>query len=143
MSISLEEKIQQTGSVIELLRSANGQAITGPKTGAEVTNWHDEQLSWRETCALADLSHHMTDITLKGPDAMKLNNLLLLIMTAISLATLLQNILMMAVFESQVMSQPRIGFGSIVTRVIMNLNINGTSRPRAILLDILKITVSS
>jgi len=72
MSLSLEQKIQETGSVVEVLRSNNGQAITGPKTGAEVTNWHDEQLSWRNTCALMDLSHHMTDITLKGPDAMKL-----------------------------------------------------------------------
>jgi len=72
MSLNLEEKIQQVGSPVELLRGNNGQAITGPKTGAEVTNWHDEQLSWRQTCALVDLSHHMTDITLKGPDAMKL-----------------------------------------------------------------------
>jgi glycine cleavage system aminomethyltransferase T len=39
---------------------------------AEFTNWRDEQRSWRETCALFDQSHHMTDLYVEGPDALKL-----------------------------------------------------------------------
>jgi vanillate/3-O-methylgallate O-demethylase len=39
---------------------------------SEFTNWRDEQRSWRETCALFDQSHHMTDLYIEGPDALKL-----------------------------------------------------------------------
>jgi vanillate/3-O-methylgallate O-demethylase len=39
---------------------------------SEFTNWRDEQHAWRETCCLFDQSHHMTDLTIKGPDALKL-----------------------------------------------------------------------
>jgi glycine cleavage system aminomethyltransferase T len=39
---------------------------------SEFTNWRDEQRSWRETCALFDQSHHMTDLYVEGPDALKL-----------------------------------------------------------------------
>jgi glycine cleavage system aminomethyltransferase T len=38
---------------------------------AEFSNWRDEQRAWRETCALFDQSHHMTDLYVKGPDALK------------------------------------------------------------------------
>jgi vanillate/3-O-methylgallate O-demethylase len=38
----------------------------------EFTNWRDEQRAWRESCALLDLSHHMTDLYVEGPDALKL-----------------------------------------------------------------------
>ena len=39
---------------------------------SEFTNWRDEQRAWRETCALFDQSHHMTDLYVEGPDALKL-----------------------------------------------------------------------
>src|SRR5262249_29775566 len=32
----------------------------------------DEQRSWRETCALFDQSHHMTDLYVEGPEALQL-----------------------------------------------------------------------
>jgi glycine cleavage system aminomethyltransferase T len=38
---------------------------------SEFTNWRDEQRSWRETCALFDQSHHMTDLYVEGPDAVR------------------------------------------------------------------------
>jgi hypothetical protein len=38
----------------------------------EFTNWRDEQRAWRETCALFDQSHHMTDLYIEGVDALKL-----------------------------------------------------------------------
>ena len=39
---------------------------------AEYTNWRDEQHAWRETAVLFDQSHHMPELFLKGPDALKL-----------------------------------------------------------------------
>ena len=39
---------------------------------AEFTNWRDEQRAWRETAVLFDQSHHMPELFLKGPDALKL-----------------------------------------------------------------------
>ncbi len=43
---------------------------------AEYTNWRDEQHAWRETAVLFDQSHHMPELFLKGPDALKLLNYL-------------------------------------------------------------------
>ena len=39
---------------------------------AEFSNWRDEQHAWRDTCCLFDQSHHMTDMYIKGPEALKL-----------------------------------------------------------------------
>ncbi len=39
---------------------------------AEYTNWRDEQNAWRETAVLFDQSHHMPELFLQGPDALKL-----------------------------------------------------------------------
>lgn len=38
----------------------------------EFTNWRDEQRAWRETAILWDQSHHMPELYLKGPDALRL-----------------------------------------------------------------------
>ena len=38
----------------------------------EFTNWRDEQLAWRRTAVLFDQCHHMADLNIKGPDALKL-----------------------------------------------------------------------
>ena len=35
----------------------------------EFTNWIEEQRAWREGCALFDLSYHMSDLELRGPEA--------------------------------------------------------------------------
>ena len=43
-----------------------------PAVPAEFTNWRDEQVAWREGCALFNQSHHMTDLYIKGPDVIKL-----------------------------------------------------------------------
>ena len=39
---------------------------------AEYTNWRDEQHAWREKAVLFDQSHHMPELFLEGPDALKL-----------------------------------------------------------------------
>jgi vanillate/3-O-methylgallate O-demethylase len=39
---------------------------------AEFSNWWDEQRAWRETAILFDQSHHMPELYVKGPDALRL-----------------------------------------------------------------------
>jgi vanillate/3-O-methylgallate O-demethylase len=39
---------------------------------AEFSNWIDEQRAWRETAVIFDQSHHMPELFLKGPDALRL-----------------------------------------------------------------------
>jgi len=69
---SLEEALQAVGSPVKLLRDSQIGPYAFPVVRAEFTNWRDEQRSWRETCALFDQSHHMTDLYVEGPDALKL-----------------------------------------------------------------------
>jgi len=69
---NLEQAIQAAGSAGELLRNSQIGPYAFPVVRAEFTNWRDEQRSWAETCALFDLSHHMTDLYVEGPDALKL-----------------------------------------------------------------------
>ena len=69
---SLEEVLQTAGNPVELLRNSQIGPYAFPVVRAEFTNWRDEQRSWRDTCALFDQSHHMTDLYVEGPDALKL-----------------------------------------------------------------------
>jgi len=49
----------------------NARAHTLPII-AEHTSWQAEQHAWRDACVLMDQSHHMTDLFLQGPDALRL-----------------------------------------------------------------------
>ena len=69
---SLADVLQTVVSPVELLRNSQIGPYAFPVVRHEFTNWRDEQRSWRETCALFDQSHHMTDLYVKGPDALKL-----------------------------------------------------------------------
>jgi vanillate/3-O-methylgallate O-demethylase len=69
---NLEEAVRSAGSPVELLRNSQIGPYAFPVVRHEFTNWRDEQRSWRETCALFDQSHHMTDLYVEGPDALKL-----------------------------------------------------------------------
>ena len=69
---SLQDALQAVGSPVELLRNSQIGPYAFPVVRSEFTNWRDEQLSWRETCALFDQSHHMTDLYVEGPDALRL-----------------------------------------------------------------------
>ncbi|KAA9166137.1 aminomethyl transferase family protein [Amycolatopsis acidicola] len=68
---NLEEEIRAHGGPLNLLRSGRSGVFPFP-IRAEFTNWRDEQESWRRTAALMDLSHHMTDLTVSGPDTYRL-----------------------------------------------------------------------
>jgi vanillate/3-O-methylgallate O-demethylase len=69
---NLEDKLQAAGSAVALARNSQIGPYVYPAVAAEFTNWRDEQIAWRETAALFDQSHHMTDLYIEGPDAIRL-----------------------------------------------------------------------
>jgi len=71
-SNNLEQMLQTAGNAVTMLRNSQIGPYAFPVVKYEFTNWRDEQRSWRETCALFDQSHHMTDMYVDGPDALKL-----------------------------------------------------------------------
>jgi vanillate/3-O-methylgallate O-demethylase len=70
-SETLADALARAGSPVELLRNLSFPPSTFP-VKPEFTNWRSEQRSWLETCALLDQSHHMTDLFIEGPDALRL-----------------------------------------------------------------------
>ena len=72
MSQSLEQLLQTAGDPVSLLRDSQLGAYVYPVVPSEFSNWRDEQRAWRESAVLFDQSHHMAEITVKGPDALKL-----------------------------------------------------------------------
>lgn len=68
---SAAQAIAAAGGVLPMLRDAQVSPTVFPVLG-EFSNWRSEQRSWRETVALLDQSHHMTDLFLGGPDALRL-----------------------------------------------------------------------
>src|ERR687895_2799335 len=69
---SLEDALQAAGGAVALARNSQLGPYVYPAVPSEFSNWRDEQVAWRETCALFDQSHHMTDLTVEGPDAIRL-----------------------------------------------------------------------
>lgn len=68
---SLAQVLESAESTVKMLR-ANDGSKPFPEVADEYTHWIEEQRAWRETCILSDLSHHQTDLFLKGPDALEL-----------------------------------------------------------------------
>jgi vanillate/3-O-methylgallate O-demethylase len=69
---NLEDLLQSAKNPVEFARNSQIGPYVYPTVPAEFSNWRDEQRAWRETCALFDQSHHMTDLSIEGPDAIKL-----------------------------------------------------------------------
>jgi glycine cleavage system aminomethyltransferase T len=72
MSDSLDTVLRAAGNPVAMLRNSQIGPYAFPVVKSEFTNWRDEQRAWKESCALFDQSHHMTDLHLEGPDALKL-----------------------------------------------------------------------
>jgi vanillate/3-O-methylgallate O-demethylase len=72
MSKSLEQLLQEQGNIAQMLRNSKIGAYVYPVVAPEYHNWRSEQQAWRESAVLFDQSHHMADIYIKGPDAIKL-----------------------------------------------------------------------
>lgn len=71
MSESTYQAIQNRGDVVDALRNSATRPAIFPVT-PEFTNWRSEQKAWRESVALLDQSHHMCDLFISGPDALRL-----------------------------------------------------------------------
>ncbi len=69
---NLEALLQSVGNPVNMLRNSQIGAYIYPVVPPEYTNWRDEQRAWQETCVLFDQSHHMVDIYVEGPDALKM-----------------------------------------------------------------------
>jgi vanillate/3-O-methylgallate O-demethylase len=72
MQHSLEALLRRAGNPVTMLRNSGIGAYVYPVVPTEFSNWRTEQLAWREAAVLFDQSHHMAEITVKGPDAVKL-----------------------------------------------------------------------
>ncbi len=69
---SLEDALQAAGNPVDRVRNSQIGPYVYPKVPGEFSNWRDEQHAWRETSALFDQSHHMTDMYIEGPGALDL-----------------------------------------------------------------------
>jgi len=69
---NLEDLLQAAGNPVSMLRNSQIGAYVYPVVPYEYSNWRDEQRAWRETAVLFDQSHHMANIYVEGPDALKM-----------------------------------------------------------------------
>ena len=68
---NLESLLKSAGNTVDMLRNSRIGAYVYPVVPSEFYNWRDEQRAWRETAVLFDQTHHMAELTVKGPDALK------------------------------------------------------------------------
>ncbi|TNC18758.1 vanillate/3-O-methylgallate O-demethylase [Amycolatopsis alkalitolerans] len=69
---NLQELLDQKGNTVEHLRNSQLGAYIYPVVPAEFTNWRREVNAWKDAAVLFDQSHHMANIFISGPDALKL-----------------------------------------------------------------------
>jgi vanillate/3-O-methylgallate O-demethylase len=69
---SLQDGIDRAGSPVGLLWRQERLIWKGPVLADEITGWPAEQSAAFETASLSDLSHHMRDLWIEGPEATKL-----------------------------------------------------------------------
>ncbi|ROS37953.1 vanillate/3-O-methylgallate O-demethylase [Amycolatopsis thermoflava] len=69
---NLQEVLDQAGNTVQLLRDSQIGAYIYPVVPSEFTNFRREVTAWRETAVLFDQSHHMVNLFISGPDALKL-----------------------------------------------------------------------
>jgi len=68
---TLQDAIDQAGSPIRLLWQPGAEPWTPEVVEREYSGWRQEQAAWHEGVALLNLSHHMYDMWIEGPDATK------------------------------------------------------------------------
>jgi vanillate/3-O-methylgallate O-demethylase len=69
---NLQELLDASGNTVELLRNSQLGAYIYPVVPAEFSNWRREQIAWAKTAVLFDQTHHMINLFVSGPDALKL-----------------------------------------------------------------------
>lgn len=68
---SLQDKIDQHGDLWSMLYDGEVHRFQFP-VKPEFSNWIDEQIAWRTSVIFQNMSHHMTDVFLEGPDVIRL-----------------------------------------------------------------------
>lgn len=68
---SLEDRIRRAGDALTMLRTSPIGPFMFPGIPGEFTNWRDEQRAWKDGVALLELSYHMNETHVRGPDAVK------------------------------------------------------------------------
>ncbi|QYN18649.1 aminomethyl transferase family protein [Amycolatopsis sp. DSM 110486] len=69
---SLQDVVDQAENTVDLLRNSQLGAYIYPVVPAEFTNFRREVIAWRSTAVLFDQTHHMVNLFLSGPGALKL-----------------------------------------------------------------------
>ncbi|QCC49435.1 aminomethyltransferase family protein [Halobellus limi] len=69
---SLQTALDAAQDPVGMLQQAGGRWVWPQEVKREYTNWMDELRAARETCVLADLSHHQMDQVIEGPDSFDL-----------------------------------------------------------------------
>ena len=69
---TLQDVLDAAADPVRMLRNSRLGAYVYPVVPGEFTNWRDEQRAWRTTAVLFDQSHHMAELTVRGPDALAL-----------------------------------------------------------------------
>lgn len=69
---SLQDGIDKAGSPMKLLWQQDPAPWNPENIEPEYAGWRAEQHAWHEAVSLSDLSHHMFDTFIEGPDATRL-----------------------------------------------------------------------
>src|SRR6267154_6160334 len=69
---SLQDGIDKAGSPLKLLWKPNAPPFRVPVVEPEYVGWREEQGAWRYGPCFSDLSHHMSDTFMEGPDCTRL-----------------------------------------------------------------------
>ncbi|MEU1183413.1 aminomethyl transferase family protein [Streptomyces sp. NPDC005820] len=69
---SLQDGIDEAGSPVELLWKPHAEPWLPEVVDREYAGWRLEQRAWHQGVALLNLSHHMYDMWIDGPDATRL-----------------------------------------------------------------------
>jgi vanillate/3-O-methylgallate O-demethylase len=69
---SLQDGIDKAGSPVKLLWKPNAAPFKVPVVAPEFTGWREEQGAWHRAPTFSDLSHHMSDTFIEGPDSRRL-----------------------------------------------------------------------
>ena len=71
-SPSLQDGIDKAGSAVGLRWTDKPRVWTPPVVAPEYSGWRQEQAAWQNGVALMDLSYHMWDTFIAGPDATRM-----------------------------------------------------------------------
>ncbi len=69
---NLQEVLDHAGNTVEHLRNSQLGAYIYPVVPAEFTNFRREVTAWQRTAVLFDQTHHMVNLWVSGPDALRL-----------------------------------------------------------------------